>query len=214
MARITESLSFYAEVLKTLEEITAPYMIIGAFAAAAYGSERATHDVDMIVMLAETHMDALAARFPSPRYYADPEQMRNATADGTLFNIIDAERGEKVDLIPITLDARYQEAFTRRIRLAFEDLTGELVEAWYARPDDVIVGKLLAWNEGRSFKHEQDISAMLDFLYRGHDPTLEPYFDEQYVDAKAKTISREAYDFWRMLKRNTKARIKKQRGSK
>lgn len=166
MAKITQPLTFYAEVLKVLEEIDAPYMIIGAFAAAAYGSDRATHDVDMVVMLAETHMDALAARFPSPRYYADPDQMRNATADGTLFNIIDSERGEKVDLIPWTLDARYQEAFARRIRLAFEDLNGELVEAWYARPDDVIVGKLLAWIEGRSFKHQHDITAMLYFLYQ------------------------------------------------
>jgi hypothetical protein len=103
VARITQPLTFYGEVLKALEDINAPYMIIGAFAAAAYGSDRVTHDVDMIVMLAENHMDALAARFPAPRYYADPEQMRNATADGTLFNIIDSERGEKVDLIPIAL---------------------------------------------------------------------------------------------------------------
>lgn len=208
MARITQSLSFYAEVLKALEEINAPYMIIGAFAAAAYGSERATHDVDMIVMLAETHMDALAAHFPSPRYYADPEQMRNATADGTLFNIIDAERGEKVDLIPITLDARYQEAFARRIRLAFEDLNGELVEAWYARPDDVIVGKLLAWNEGQSIKHQHDILAMLLFLYRKRDPSILPYFDEKYIDRRAKTISQEAWDFWRQLKRRAKRQAK------
>lgn len=55
--------------------------------------------------------------------------MRNATADGTLFNIIDSEAGEKVDLIPWTLDARYREAFGRRIRLSFEDLNGELIEA-------------------------------------------------------------------------------------
>ena len=54
--------------------------------------------------------------------------------EGTLFNIIDSERGEKVDLISSPLDARYREAFARRIRLGFEDLNGELVEAWYARP--------------------------------------------------------------------------------
>jgi hypothetical protein len=107
MARITQPLTFYAEVIRALEETDAPYMIIGAFAAAAYGGERATHDVDMIVALAESHMHDLAARFPAPRFYADPEQMKNATADGTLFNIIDTERGEKVDLIPLTLDARY-----------------------------------------------------------------------------------------------------------
>lgn len=135
--------------------------------------------------------------------------MRNATADGTLFNIIDSERGEKVDLIPITLDARYQEAFTRRIRLAFEDLDGELIDAWYARPDDVIFGKLLAWHEGHSLKHQHDISAMLNFLYRGLDQTLLPYFDEKYVDRRAKTISQETWKFWQELKREAKRKSKK-----
>lgn len=209
MAKITQPLTFYAEVLQALEEIDAPYMIIGAFAAAAYGSERATHDVDMIVALAESHMDALAARFPSPRYYADPAQMRSATADGTLFNIIDSERGEKVDLIPITLDARYKEAFKRRIRLAFEDLNGELVDAWYARPDDVIVGKLLAWKDGRSVKHQHDILAMLVFMYRKLDATILPYFDEKYIDRRTQTIGNETLEFWRRLKREAKRRAKK-----
>lgn len=213
MAKLTQPLTFYGEVLRVLEEIDAPYMIIGAFAAAAYGSDRATHDVDMVVALVETHMDALAAHFPSPRFYADPEQMRNATAEGTLFNIIDSERGEKVDLIPITLDSRYRDGFERRIRWAFEDLTGESVEAWYARPDDVIFGKLLAWDEGHSSKHEHDILAMLRFLYQKLDPTILPYFDEKYVDQKAKTISTATNDFWKSLKREAKAQIKKRRRS-
>jgi hypothetical protein len=209
MARITQPLTFYSEVLKALEDIGAPYMIIGAFAAAAYGSERVTHDVDMIVILADSHMTELAARFPAPRYYADPEQMRNAQADGTLFNVIDSERGEKVDLIPWTLDERYAEAFDRRIRLAFEDLNGELIDAWYARADDVIVGKLMAWNEGHSVKHQYDIAAMMYFMYQGADPTLAPYFDEKYVDKKAKSISPDALAFWRKLKREAKAGLKK-----
>lgn len=211
MARITQALTFYAEVLQVLEEINAPYMIIGAFAAAAYGSDRATHDVDMIVALAESHMHALAARFPSPRYYAETDQMQNGMANGTLFNIIDSERGEKVDLIPLTLDARYRDAFARRIRLGFEDVNGKIVDAWYARPDDVIVGKLLAWNEGRSIKHHHDISAMLSFLYRRRDPSLTPYFDEKYVNEKARTISDDAYEFWKIIKRDAKAQIKKRR---
>lgn len=130
-------------------------------------------------------------------------------ADGTLFNIIDSERGEKVDLIPITLDARYQEAFARRIRLSFEDLSGELMEAWYARPDDVIMGKLLAWNEGRSVKHQHDILAMLLFLYNTQDRSLVPYFDETYIDRRAKTMSRAAWEFWHDLKREAKKQAKK-----
>jgi hypothetical protein len=87
------------------------------------------------------------------------------------------------------------------------------MEVWYARPDDVIVGKLMAWNEGRSSKHEHDISAMLFFLYMASDPALVPYFDDRYINKKAKTISQDAFDFWRTLKRKAKARIKKLRKS-
>jgi hypothetical protein len=208
VAKITQPLTFYAEVIRVLEEIAAPYMIIGAFAAAAYGTDRTTHDVDLIVNLQETHIRALVPHFPSPRYYADPEQMRRAMRDGSLFNIIDSERGEKVDLIPITLDARYRDAFARRIRLAFEDLNGELVEAWYARPDDVIVGKLMAWDEGRSAKHPYDIAAMMAFLYRAQDPTVAPYFDEKYVDSRARTISSAAASLWAQVKRQARSKKK------
>ena len=44
--------------------------------------------------------------------------------------------------------------------------------AWCARPDDVIYGKFLAWDEGRSRKHEADIYDMLVFKYLEADPTL------------------------------------------
>ena len=48
--------SFYFDVLQTLEEIGAPYMIIGGFAAAAYGSTRVTYDIDIVVDLKEAHI--------------------------------------------------------------------------------------------------------------------------------------------------------------
>jgi predicted nucleotidyltransferase len=51
-------------------------MIVGAFGAISYGLNRGTHDIDIIVGLNEWHFDALASRFPLPRYYADPDQMR------------------------------------------------------------------------------------------------------------------------------------------
>jgi hypothetical protein len=83
------TLGFYVEVVRALEEIEAPYMIVGAFAASAYGLTRSTHDIDILVDLRWQDCDALAARFPPPRYYADPEQMRNSMQSGIIFNIID-----------------------------------------------------------------------------------------------------------------------------
>src|SRR5512141_2220812 len=98
MASISPALTFYAQVVRALDEIGAPYMIVGGFAAAAYGSTRVTHDVDLIVDLQPGHIFALAQRFPLPRYYADPYQMNTAIAQGTMFNLIDTEQGHKVDM--------------------------------------------------------------------------------------------------------------------
>lgn len=88
---------FFA-ILQTLEAIQAPYMIIGAFAATLYGAPRTTYDIDIMVDLSEEHIAALAAAYPPPRYYADPEQMRSSIHWGIMFNIIDTSRGEKADL--------------------------------------------------------------------------------------------------------------------
>ena len=67
-------LSLFLDVLRILEAIDAPYMGIGAFAAIIYGSTRTTYDIDIVVDLAEEHVQALVDAYPPPRFYADPQQ--------------------------------------------------------------------------------------------------------------------------------------------
>ena len=154
-------LSLFIDILQTFEEINAPYMVIGAFAAAIYGSTRLTYDIDVIVALKESHIQTLVASYPPPRYYADVKQIRDSVRFGTMFNIIDTTRGEKADLLPLTVTSAYRQGFRRRIRQVVE-LPGKMpFEIWCARPDDVILGKLMAWNEGHSRKHESDIYEMM-----------------------------------------------------
>ena len=46
-------LSLFIDILRTLERIGAPYMIIGGFAATLYGITRTTFDIDIVVDLKE-----------------------------------------------------------------------------------------------------------------------------------------------------------------
>jgi hypothetical protein len=193
-------LSLFLEVLQKLEAMGAPYMIIGAFAATVYGITRATFDIDIVVDLSETDIEALAAAFPLPRYYADPYQMRDSTRRGIMFNIIDTSRGEKADLIPLTMASRYRQAFKRRTREQVALAGRPPFEVWCARPDDIIVGKLLAWTEGRSRKHETDIYEMLVFIYLGNDPAVSAAFDEAFVDAQASEMGEETVQLWQAAK--------------
>jgi hypothetical protein len=194
-------LSLFLDILQTLEGIGAPYMIIGAFAATVYGITRTTYDIDIVVALDEAHIAALVAAYPPPRYYADPQQMRESIRLGIMFNIIDTSRGEKADLLPLTMASRYRQAFRRRLRQMVEVPGIEPFEVWCARPEDVIVGKLMAWAEGRSRKHETDIYEMMVFHYLGADPTLSAAFDEAFVDAQAEILGEDAVGLWEAVKR-------------
>jgi hypothetical protein len=200
MTNLLPDLGFYKDVVQTLDEIQAPYVIVGGFAASVFGSPRPTFDVDIIVDLKEAHIEALVARYPPPRYYADPVQMRDSIRLGIMFNIIDTTEGRKVDLVPLSMDPRYRRTLERRIRYTFEDASGDHLIAWFARPEDVIAGKLMAWAEGRSRRHEQDIHAMLVFIYLEADPELSRSFDEADVDAQAATLGSEVHSLWERLK--------------
>lgn len=193
-------LQLYFEVLQTLERLQASYVIIGAFAGTSYGVTRVTFDVDIVVGLSEAHIQALAASFPPPRFYADPDQMRDSIRLGIMFNIIDTSEARKVDLIPLTMKPGYDFALQRRTRREIFFTPEKSFEAWFARPEDVIVGKLMAWQEGGSYKHETDIRDILVAIKLGDDPELSTSFDYNYVDRWAAKLGLDVTRFWLALK--------------
>lgn len=182
----------FVDILLTLERIQAPYMVIGAFAAIIYGARRTTFDSDIVVNLNNAQVDALAAAYPPPRYYADPEQIRDSIRRGIMFNMIDSSRGDKADLVPLTMEPRYLFAFQHRIRQIVELPEAEPFEIWCARPEDVIIGKLMAWAEGRSRKHESDIHQMLLFDALQRAPRS---LDIAYVDQQAQQLGEDVHLF-------------------
>ena len=195
-------LNLFLDILLKLEELDVPYVIIGGFAATIYGITRATFDIDIVVNLEEKHIQALSEAYPLPRYYADPYQMRNAIGIGSSFNIIDSTMGEKADLFPLTMDTRYRSAFENRIRRTV-DLPGrEPFSVWAARPEDVILGKLMAWDEGRSDRHSADIFEMMVFHYLGGDADLD--FDAAYVSERAAEISEQVAGLWEQIDKAAK----------
>ncbi|MBI3739271.1 MAG: hypothetical protein HY258_09530 [Chloroflexi bacterium] len=193
------SFGLYLDLLQAFERLNIPYVIIGAFAGTSYGVTRLTVDVDIVVDLDEANIQALASAYPSPRFYADPQQMRDSIRQGILFNIIDTSEGRKVDLIPLTMNPGYGFALKRRVRREIP-LNQMSFSAWFARPDDVIVGKLMAWKEGRSFKHEQDIRDILVAIRLGEDPDIATMSDLNYVERWAIQLGTETAQFWRGVK--------------
>jgi hypothetical protein len=195
---------FYADIVRALDEIGAPYMIVGAFAGLSFGITRTTFDIDILVDLRDRDFDSLSARFPLPRYYADPEMMRNSTQMGIMFNIIDSQEGIKADLVPLKREPEYRVAFERRIRRTFSDGQTEF-EAWCARPEDVMIGKLQAWNEGQSTKHPADIFSMLLYLL---SEDADVPFDPDLVFVASTNIGQNALNLWKDLVTRAQEEIK------
>ena len=120
--------------------------------------------------------------------------MRDSIRLGIMFNIVDTSRGEKADLVPVSMDSRYQQAFQRRVRQAVELPDGEPFEIWC-----VIVGKLMAWAEGGSRKHETDIYEMMAFHYLGIDRQQGAPFDQAHVDVQAETLGADVVTLWKAI---------------
>jgi len=199
-------LDFYIRVAKALDEIGAPYMIVGAFGGTIFGITRATNDIDIIVDLHEKDFEALSQKFPLPRYYADPEMIRNSVEMGIMFNIIDSTEGVKADLVPLKREPEYQLAFDRRIRETFTDENDKTFEAWVAQPTDIIIGKLQAWNEGRSDKHPKDVFAILFFCLSGYSDYK---VDLNEIASEARRLGQETLEMWNKTLARAKEEIEK-----
>jgi hypothetical protein len=198
------SVTFYVQVVRALDDMCAPYMIVGAFGGYPFGIRRTTYDIDILVDLREKDFEVLSQRFPLPRYYADPEMMRNSVQRGIMFNIIDTNEGIKADLVPLKREPDHQVAFNRRIRREFTDPAGSTFEAWVAQPTDIIIGKLRAWDEGRSNKHPNDIYAMLIFDLSGYSDFL---IDFDIVTREAAHIGKDTLEMWNQLVARAKGEV-------
>ena len=202
------AISFYVQIVRALDEIGAPYMIVGAFGGYPFGITRVTFDIDILVDLREKDFEALSQRFPLPRYYADPEMMKNSVQMGIMFNLIDTNEGIKADLVPLKREPEYQLAFDRRIRREFVDPMGNSFSAWVAQPSDIIIGKLNAWNEGRSDKHPKDIYAMIVFDLSGASDLS---IDYAMITKEASQIGKESLEMWNQVYAKAKEEVEKHR---
>ena len=80
----------------------------------------------------------------------------SAIAGGGQFNVIEPESGNKIDFMIARRDAWGREQLGRRHRIPFLPN----LEAFAARPEDVIIAKLIYFDEGGSDKHLRDITGI------------------------------------------------------
>lgn len=150
--------SFFSYVISVLERLNIPYMVVGGFAAIFYGEPRLTIDVDIVADLQLRHIEPFVRAFPIPDYYVSEEGIRDSLARRYPFNVIQPSTGAKVDLVPLPHDPFTRLAFQRRKRLTF-DSAGD--KAYFITEEDIVIAKLIAFNETGSDKHMKDARGVL-----------------------------------------------------
>lgn len=139
-------------LVEVVEELEIPYMVGGSHAAMYYGEPRLTRDVDIIAVLALDRLPALLERFPPDQFYVDADGARDAVATSGQFNIIHPGSGLKIDVY-VNPDTPYDRArLARRHKLPL----APGVDAYFARPEDVILYKLLYARDGGDL-HLRDV---------------------------------------------------------
>ncbi|MGH7390747.1 MAG: hypothetical protein ACREM3_15005 [Candidatus Rokuibacteriota bacterium] len=169
-------------VVEAFEALEIDYMISGSQASIYYGEPRFTQDIDIVADLDVAHVPGLLARFPLPEFYVADDAAREAVTIRGQFNIIHPESGLKIDVI-VRRDTPYDRVeFERRQRLpAFEGR-----DAYFARPEDVILYKMIYYREGGSERHLRDIAGIV--RVSGSD------VDREYIDEWARRL--DVGDIW------------------
>jgi len=144
-------------LVEALEALGLEYMIGGSQASLYYGEPRLTRDVDVVVALRTEHLGELLARFPAGEFYVDADAAGDAIRESRQFNIIHPSSGFKIDVY-INPDTAYDHArLARRQRLPLVGGT----DAYFARPEDIILYKLLYARRGFSGVHLRDVLGIL-----------------------------------------------------
>ena len=164
------------KVADFLERESTPYRIVGSMASIVYGEPRFTNDVDILVDLPGEKVDAVCREFPPPDYYVSAEAVRAAIAKRHQFKILHMPSGLKVDMILSTDTDFGRLDLYQGQRIKSEGAYNVL----FASPENVILKKLLYFQEGGYDKHLRDVAGVI--LIQGEK------IDQAYLDEWAEKL--------------------------
>jgi len=164
-------------------------MVTGSVVSSLQGEPRATHDIDVVVDIAELEAEALVHAFPPPDFYLDGQAIRDAIRQKSMFNLLDTGSGDRVDFWLLTGDPFDKSRFGRRQRIEALGLS-----IFVSSPEDTIVMKLRwAARSGGSEKQYGDALRVFE-VQRG-------VLDVDYIERWVGDLG--LGDLWSRLKRET-----------
>jgi hypothetical protein len=124
----------YRDILQSLADEQAKFLLVGAYALAAHGYPRATMDIDIWVMPSPDNAEAVLRalrRFGAPTSELTVTDLQNGD---TIFQIGVAPR--RIDIITGVSGLRFDEAFANSVEIDIEGLKLRIPSV-----DDLIINK-------------------------------------------------------------------------
>lgn len=139
-----------------LEQAGIAYMLSGSTAMNFYARPRMTRDVDIVIELAAPNVERMVHLFQED-FSVDEQEIREALARQSLFNLIHYDTVVKVDCVVRKKSAYRQEEFSRRRAILVE---GQRI--WIVSPEDLVLSKLDWARESLSELQFGDVRNILD----------------------------------------------------
>ena len=124
-------------VVVTLNSCGIDYMLTGSVASSVQGEPRTSHDIDIVVQIQRSAISSLVKAFSPPRFFLTEESVSDAITHGGMFNLIEANEGDKIDFWVLTDDPFDKSRFARKRRQPIFGL-----ELFISSPEDTIIKKL------------------------------------------------------------------------
>ena len=146
----------YKEMLQCLSDENVRFLLVGAYAVAAYGYPRATKDIDIFVQPAPANASSLMralARFGAPLSSVSADDFATA---GIVFQI--GSQPRRIDILTWISGVDFQPAYDRRETVCLEGLNVPVISL-----EDLIANK-------RATGRTQDLADVerLETVLRGH----------------------------------------------
>lgn len=167
-----DQLAILRDFTSRLDKLGIEYMLTGSMALVYYAMPRTTVDIDLVIDLAENHLNDFVGEFQDD-YYIPPMAMKRAVRERKMFNAIEQETIIKIDCVVLKQSAFASSAFSRKRKV---DYAGEF-EVSIISKEDLILAKLQWAKESDSDRQKRDIVGMLI-----------TDFDEGYVNVWAENL--------------------------
>jgi len=166
-------------LFQTLDRLGISYAIGGSFASSVHGVARATQDIDVVIDLGANQIrdfcHALSAEF-----YVDEGAAAEAVGRGRSFNLIHFDAGLKIDLFVASRHPFGSDQLAHRRPEATAILGGEPIQVSVISAEDILLAKLLWYQEGGNVSERQWNDLVNLVLAQGDR------LDRQYLALQAK----------------------------